>query len=95
MVRLNATAFRPSLITSFAPDEARREAIISRMCERPGFDRERVENILDLLHEVVEERASDDAPEPTPELRMALAQQVAELSGRTVREGLEDDVSDD
>ncbi len=44
MVRLNAAAFWPSLITSFTSDEARREAIISRMCEEPGFDRERVEN---------------------------------------------------
>jgi hypothetical protein len=32
------------LITSFTSDEARREAVISRMCERLGFDREKVEN---------------------------------------------------
>ncbi len=95
MARLNATAFRPSLITSLTSDEARREAVISRMCERPGFDREKVETVLDLLREVVEERVSDDAPEPAPELRMAIAQQVAELSGKTVREVLEDGVSDD
>ena len=48
-----------------------------------------------MLREVVEERVSDDAPEPAPELRMAIAQQVAELSGKTVREVLEDGVSDD
>ena len=95
MVRLNENAFWLNLMVSFTSDEARREAVISRMCEEPGFDREKVETVLDLLREVVEERASDDAPEPTPELRMTIVQQVAELSGRTAREVLDDDVSDD
>ena len=61
-----------------------------------GFGKDqcgKVETVLDL-HEVVEENTSADAPEPTPELRMAIAQRVAELSGRTVREVLEDDVFD-
>jgi hypothetical protein len=35
------------LITSLTSDEARREAVISRMCEKPGFDREKVETVLE------------------------------------------------
>ncbi len=95
MAKLNLTAFWTSLMLCFTSDETRREAVIARMSEKPGMDRAKVENVLGLLRQVVEEDTPQVAPEPSPEVKLEVARQVAEVTGKTVEQVLAEDLFGD
>ncbi len=92
MAKLSDGAFWLGLILSFSPDEAGREAVISRMSEKPGMDRANVEHVLATLRQVVEEDAPQVASEPTPEEKLKVARYVAKMTGKTVEQLFAEDL---
>ncbi len=83
------------MILSFSPDETGREAVISRMCEKPGMDRAKVEHVMNTLRQVVEEDAPQVDPKPTPEEKLEVARQMAKVTGKTVEQLLVEDLFGD
>ena len=86
MVELDDTTFFIGLILMFTNDEVGREQMIASVCEK-GVDREKAEVILDALHEMFRKDPFDTS-KPDPELRMAFARRIAEISGKTVEQVL-------
>ncbi len=86
MVELDDTSFFICLVLMFTDDEVGREHVIVNMCKE-GYEREKVESILDALHEKFRKDPFVFS-KPDPELRLAFARRLADLSGKTVEQVL-------
>ena len=53
MTEVNAEELYTFLVMLDSSDEATREKIISRMCERTGFSKEKIEQVLSALRQVL------------------------------------------
>ena len=87
MVELDDTTFFICMVLRLADDEVGREYLISYMCEK-GHEREKVELILDTLHEAAFRKGPLDSTKLDPEIRLAFARRIAEISGKTVEQVL-------
>ena len=87
MVELDDATFFTSIALLLTDDEVGREYLISYMCEK-GHEREKVELVLDTLHEAAFRKGPLDSTKLDPEIRMAFARRIAEISGRTVEQVL-------
>ncbi len=86
MVELDDTTFFMGMILLLADDEVGREFIISYMREK-GYEREKVELILDELRVMCRKDPLDNSG-LDPEVRLAFARRIAEISGKTVEQVL-------
>jgi hypothetical protein len=86
MVELDDTTFFIGMILLLTNDEEGREEMISRVCER-GLEREKAEIFLDTLHKMYRKDPLDYS-EPDPELVMAFARRISEISGKPVEQVL-------
>jgi hypothetical protein len=74
------------MVLSFTDDEEGREYVVAEMCKK-GFEREKVEAILDALHERYRRDPLDNSG-PDPEVVMAFARRISEISGKPVEQVL-------
>ena len=86
MVELDDTTFFIGMVLLFTGDEVRREYMVSYMCEK-GYEREKVELILDTLHEMFRKDPLDNSG-LDPEVRLAFARRITEISGKSVEQVL-------
>ncbi len=86
MAELDDTTFFIGIALLFTQDEAGREDMIARLCEK-GLEREKVELVLDALHKMYRKDPLDNSG-LDPEVRMAFARRIAEISGKTVEQVL-------
>ncbi len=87
MLELDDDTFYIIMILLFTADEVGREQIVARGCEKEGYEREKVELVLDAIHKMFR-RDPLDYSKPDPELRMAVVRRIAEISGKTVEQVL-------
>lgn len=86
MVELDDATFFIGMILLLTNDEEGREEMISRVCEQ-GLEREKAEIFLDTLHKMYRKDPLDYS-KPDPELIMAFARRISEISGKPVEQVL-------
>ncbi len=87
MVELDDATFFMGMVLLLSDDEVGREYLFSHMCEK-GHEREKVELVLDTLHEAAFRKGPLDSTKLDPEIRMAFARRIAEISGKSVEQVL-------
>ncbi len=86
MAEVDDATFFIGMILLFTNDEEGREKMIARVCER-GLEREKAEIFLDTLHKMYRKDPLDIS-EPDPELVLAFARRISEISGKPVEQVL-------
>ncbi len=87
MIELDDTTFSLGMLLLIADDEVEREKFLTYACEQGLLEREKAEATLD---ELLEKHRMDplDNSKSDPEVRLAFARRLAEISGKTVEQVL-------